>query len=120
MTGRRFVRIMDLHDDPAVIAAYDLAHSVGETPAEVIAAQLRYGIAEMEIFRTGNRLVMLMEVTADFDPDGLDAERGLQGAIDRWHLRMATLQCPPFANGEAWPEAQRVFRQSDHLNGTEG
>lgn len=29
---RRFVRAIDLADDPEVIAAYDAAHRVGETP----------------------------------------------------------------------------------------
>lgn len=119
MTLRRYVRIMDLRDDPATLAAYDRAHMVGQTPVEIVAAQHRHGIAEMEIFRAGNRLVMLMDVTDAFDPDGLDAERAVQDVIDRWHLRMAEYQRPPFADGVAWPEAHRVFRQSDHLTAME-
>ena len=119
MATRRIVRIMDLADDPATLAAYDQAHAPGNTPPEVIAAQLRHGIAELQIYRAGCRLVMLMDVTPDFDPEALDAERHGQAAIDQWHVRMGALQRPPFADGEAWPEAVRVFRQSDHSKETE-
>ncbi|MGN7161858.1 L-rhamnose mutarotase [Sphingomonas sp. SAFR-052] len=101
------------------LAAYDLAHAPGNTPPEVIAAQLRYGIAELQIHRAGCRLVMLMEVTPDFDPAGLDAERHVHPAIDQWHIRMGALQRSPFADGKAWPEAKTVFRQSDHVKGTD-
>lgn len=115
MTLRRQIRIMDLHDDAATLAAYDHAHAIGQTPAKVLDAQHRNGIADMEIFRVGNRLVMLMDVTADFDPQALDAEAAVQAVISNWHRRMGALQRAPFADGVAWPEAQRVFRQSDHM-----
>ena len=46
---RRFVRMIDLTDDPAAIAAYEQAHAPGHTPPEVLASQRRHGIAELEI-----------------------------------------------------------------------
>jgi len=115
----RIVRIMDLAADDATLAACDHAHSVGQTPPEVIAAQVRHGIAELQIYRAGHRLVMVMDVTDAFDPAGLDAEGTVNEAIRAWHIRMAQLQRAPFADNQAWPEAHRVFRQSDHIKDSE-
>jgi L-rhamnose mutarotase len=112
--ARRIVRVMDLADDPEVFAAYHAAHAPGGTPRAVLDAQRRHGIEELEIFRAGNRLVMLMQVAADFDPKALDAESARDPDIAEWHRRMAVLQRAPFADGVGWPEAALVFRQSDH------
>lgn len=116
MKRHRSIRIMDLKDDPETLSAYDRAHSIGQTPVEIVEAQCRHGIDEMEIFRIGNRLVMVLDTNEAFDPDGLEGERLTQDVVDRWHMRMIELQRPPFESGEAWPEARRVFRQSDHLS----
>ena len=115
---RCIVRIMDLADDPATWVDYDAAHAPGGTPLAVIDAQRRHGIADMEIFRTGNRLVMLMHVTAMFDPDALDAEGALDATITAWNRRMEGVQRHPLPGGPAWPEAVLVFRQSDHRQTT--
>lgn len=108
------VRVMDLADDPAVWAEYDAAHAPGNTPQPVLDAQRRHGIADMEIYRAGNRLVMLMYVTDAYDPDALDAEGVSDPAISEWHRRMGVLQRAPFSDGTGWPEAAPVFRQSEH------
>ena len=111
---RRIVRLMDLNNHPDVLEAYELAHQRGNTPAAVLTAQRGHGITEMEIYRAGDRLVMIMEVTDDYDPSALDAESGRAPEIAAWHKRMAELQRAPFADGIAWPEAYLVFRQSEH------
>jgi L-rhamnose mutarotase len=111
---RRIVRVMDLNNRPDLLEAYDLAHQRGNTPAAVLSAQRCHGIAEMEIYRAGDRLVMIMEVTDAYDPAALDAQSARSPEIAAWHQRMAELQRPPFADRVAWPEAHLVFRQSEH------
>jgi L-rhamnose mutarotase len=105
---------MDLNNHPDLLKAYELAHQPGNTPAPVLRAQRRHGIAELEIYRAGDRLVMIMEVTDAYDPAALDAESGHSPEIAAWHKRMAELQKAPFADRIAWPEAHLVFRQSEH------
>ena len=111
---RRIVRVQDLADDPVVFAAYDEAHRPGRTPAAVLDAQRRHGILDLEIFRCANRLVVIMTVTDDFDPDGLDRESAVVPDLVDWHRRMGLLQRRPGKAEQDWPEAQLVFRQSDH------
>ena len=111
---RRIVRVQDLADGPAVFVAYDEAHRPGRTPAAVLDAQRRHGILDLEIFRHTNRLVMIMTVSDDFDPDGLDRESAALPELIEWHRRMGLLQRRPGKAEQDWPEAQLVFRQSDH------
>ncbi|QXT35516.1 L-rhamnose mutarotase [Sphingomonas sanguinis] len=111
--NRRFVRMIDLADDTAAIAAYEAAHSPGNTPAEVLALQRRHGIVELEIYRLGTRLVMLMEVDATFDPEGLDRETAADPVLIEWQRRMGALQ-RPLPGHSGWAELPCIFRQSDH------
>jgi L-rhamnose mutarotase len=111
---RRIVRLMDLNNRPEVLRAYEVAHQRGNTPAAVLSAQRRHGIVELEIYRAGDRLVMIMEVTDDYDPVALDAEGARSPQIAAWHQRMSELQRAPFEDCVAWPEAHLVFRQSEH------
>lgn len=110
---RRIVRMMDLADDPAAIAAYDAAHRPGGTPAAVLESQRRHGIAELAIYRLGTRLVMVMEVTEAFDPQALDRDGATDPDIIAWHREMGALQ-RPVPGAEPWAELPCVFRQSDH------
>ncbi|MDQ1155160.1 L-rhamnose mutarotase [Brevundimonas sp. SORGH_AS_0993] len=116
MRTQRVVRIMDLATDAAAIAAYDEAHRAGRTPVAVVEAQHRHGIVEMEIFRAGHRLVMILTLAEDFDAEGLQRIEREHPELIAWQARMAELQRAPFADGEPWPVAHRVFRQSDHLS----
>ena len=112
--ARRIVRVQDLVDDSSVFAAYEEAHSVGVTPAAVLDAQRRHGILDLEIFRYADRLVMIMTVSDDFDPAGLDRESAVVPDLVDWHRRMGRLQRRPGGAEQDWPEAKLVFRQSDH------
>lgn len=68
---RRFCQALDLIDSPALIAEYQQQH---QRIWPGIAAHLReHGILDMEIYRLGTRLFMIVEVSADFDAAGFDA-----------------------------------------------
>lgn len=110
---RRFVRTIDLVDDRAAIAAYEAAHAPGNTPPAVLDSQRRNGIAELEIFRHGTRLVMVMDVTDAFDPAALDRETQGDPVLTEWQRRMGAFQMPlPGENG--WAAMPCIFRQGDH------
>lgn len=110
---RRFVRMIDLVDSPRVLAEYESAHAPGHVPAPVLASQRRRGVTELDIYRAGDRLVMVMEVGDDFDPAGLDADAASDPQIAAWHRWMATLQ-KPLDGAEGWVDMRPVFRQGDH------
>jgi len=111
---RRIVRVQDLTNNPEVFAAYEKAHSPGHTPAAVLEVQRRHGVLDLEIFRYADRLVMIMTVSKDFDPVGLDRESAIVPELVEWHRRMGALQRRPSGADLDWPEARQVFRQNDH------
>ena len=56
----RYCLALDLKDDPAVIAAYEEHHR--HVWPEIVQSIRDAGVEVLEIYRTGNRLFMVMEV----------------------------------------------------------
>lgn len=105
---------LDLKDDPRLIADYE-AHHRAVWP-EVIDHLRTNGVRDLEIFRLGTRLVMLMETDDDlFDPAAMAAaERGdpkVQAWEElMWKFQEATPWTPPDVK---WTPMQSIFRLSD-------
>ena len=110
------VLLLDLRDEPAAIAAYDAWHAPGAVPAAVIAGIRAAGIADMRIFRTGNRLVMLLDTTAAFDPVAKAERDAADPAIAAWEALMGELQVPIASapSGERWTRAGCIFALDEH------
>ena len=105
---------LDLHDDPQLIAQYE-AHHRAVWP-EVLAHLRAHGVRELEIFRLGTRLVMVMDTDdAAFDAAAMaDAERA-STRLREWEALMWRFQKPtPWTPaGVKWTPMAPVFRLSD-------
>lgn len=109
---------LDLRDDPDLIARYE-AHHRAVWP-EVLAHLRTHGVHELEIFRLGTRLVMLM----DTDDAVLDARRMAAAQHDNprireWEALMWQFQAPtPWTpDGAKWTAMQSIFRLRDAVPG---
>ena len=58
---------LDLKDDPALIAEYERWHTPDCIWPEIVVSIREAGVLDLEIFRTGNRLVLVMDVPEGFD-----------------------------------------------------
>ncbi|CAM5781218.1 L-rhamnose mutarotase [Castellaniella caeni] len=110
---RRDVLMLDLRDDPLLIEQYE-AHHRAVWP-EVRAHLERQGVLDMEIYRLGTRLCMVMEV----DEQKFDAARMRQAeqedpSLQAWERLMWTFQQPtPWTpDGCKWVPARCIFRLS--------
>jgi len=112
----RHVLILDLKDDPDLIARYEAYHRPGGVPDAVLRSIRDAGIAEMEIHRSGNRLVMVMDTTAAFDPAAKAAADAADPAVVAWEALMDAYQqrLPWAPAGVKWLEAERIFALSQH------
>lgn len=102
------VYVLDLVDDPVLIAEYE-AHHRAVWP-EVQAHLRDSGIRACEIFRVGNRLVM--HVTAD-QPVATDGGGGpVPPRVAEWEALMDRYQrrLPFAAPGQKWVLAPPIFR----------
>jgi L-rhamnose mutarotase len=102
---------LDLHDDPELIEHYE-AHHRAVWP-DVLAHLRAHGVRELEIFRLGTRLVMLMETDdAVFDAQRMAAAEHADPRIRAWEELMWQFQRPtPWtAAGTKWTPMTSIFR----------
>jgi L-rhamnose mutarotase len=107
----RHVLLLDLVDDPAAIARYEAWHAAGALPPAIGRSIRGAGIAAMEIYRAGSRLVMVMETGPDFDDAGKASADAADPDVQAWEALMASVQRPVPAAGpnEKWTTARRIF-----------
>ena len=115
----RRVLILDLKDDPALIAAYEAHHGPGAVPEAIVSSIRAAGIEEMEIHRSGNRLVMVMETGPSFDPEAKAVADAADPAVIAWEELMDRYQqrLPWAPDGTKWLEATRIFALSEQSGG---
>ena len=62
---KRYCQTLELRDDPEMIEKYCEVHR--HVWPEIIEGQRQVGILDMQIFRRGRRLFMIMDTVDDFD-----------------------------------------------------
>jgi L-rhamnose mutarotase len=113
---RRFCLALDLVDDAVLIAEYERWHRPGNTPPEVLASIREAGIRQMEIYRIGDRMFMLIEADESYSDEAKAAADAANPHVQAWVALMKPFQRPVPAAGPdgTWIEADRVFRLTDH------
>ena len=109
---QRFCLALDLIDDADSIREYEQYHAPGSAWPEVTQHDLDAGILNIEIFRTGNRMFMILETNDDFDFEKKSAFDATNPKIAAWESLMWKYQQPlPWAKpGEKWILMKRIFK----------
>ena len=115
MTLQRHILLLDLVDDADAIARYEHWHAAGAVPPAVTASIREAGIVAMEIYRSGNRLVMVMETDERFDPTRKAQADAANPAVVAWETQMNSVQRPvPWARTDAkWTRAECIYSLAD-------
>jgi len=108
---KKYCLALDLVDDPALIQEYEYWHKPENGSAEIKKSILDAGITSMEIYRTGNRLFMIMEVSDDFSFEKkakMDAENL---KVQDWETFVWKFQKPLEWSkpGEKWVLIDKIF-----------
>jgi L-rhamnose mutarotase len=111
---RRYALALDLKDDPELIERYEWYHSPEGIWPEVLANIRESGIELMEIYRTGNRLLMILEVDANFSFEAKDRHDAANPKVQEWEALMDQFQARlPWARpGEKWVLMEKIFTTS--------
>lgn len=64
---KRYVQTMELKDSEELIRRYCEAHDELHMRPEVLAGMREVGILEMELYRLGTQVVMIVDAPEDFD-----------------------------------------------------
>ncbi|MEY3446216.1 MAG: hypothetical protein RIR45_971 [Pseudomonadota bacterium] len=110
MSTLRYALALDLKDDDALIAEYELAHK--KIWPEVRDHLREQGVQSMEIYRLGTRLFMVMEVDdALFNAQAKEQAANANPVIVQWEQLMWRYQIPtPWTPaGQKWVEMTRIF-----------
>jgi L-rhamnose mutarotase len=107
----RLCLALDLNDNPELIAEYERWHQADRIWPDILESLRSAGIEEAEIFRTHNRLVLVLEVPDDFSLDAKAAADATNERVVAWEAMMWKYQKPlPWARaGEKWIPMQRIF-----------
>ena len=100
---------LDLKDDPALIASYEQYHQ--KVWPEILASIRDAGIEKMEIYRTGNRLFMIIEVNDSFSFEKKAESDASNPIVQKWEALMSTYQqgLPQAAPGQKWIIMKKIF-----------
>jgi L-rhamnose mutarotase len=81
----------------------------------VVASLRRSGLTALEIFRTGNRLCLILEAPDDFSLEAKAAADASNPQVQAWERLMWTFQrvLPWAAPGEKWVRMQTIFSLAD-------
>ncbi len=112
----RICLALDLVDDAALIAEYEHWHRVGNTDPAVTQSIRDAGIDNMEIYRAGTRLFMIIDANERYSPEDKAQADAANPAVVAWEAKMRRMQHPiPAAGPEgSWHPMGRIFRLTDH------
>ena len=106
---KRYCLALDLKDDAALIAEYEVYHRA--VWPEILDSIKSSGIEQMEIYRTGNRLFMIMEVNESFSFEAKAKADAANAKVQEWETLMWKYQqaLPSARPGEKWILCEKIF-----------
>ena len=106
---KRYCLALDLKNDPALIAEYEEWHR--KVWPEILKSIKDSGISHMEIYRTGNRMFMIMETASDFSFEKKGAADAGNVKVQEWEELMWKFQqpLPGSKPGEKWILMDKIF-----------
>jgi L-rhamnose mutarotase len=109
---KRYSFALDLIDDKALIAEYENWHKAENCWPEIKKSILDAGITQMEIYRTGNRLFMIMDTDETFTFERKEAMDAANTKVQEWEQLMWKFQSSiPWAKpGEKWVLMDEIFQ----------
>ena len=108
---KRYVQILELRDNPEMIAKYRELHSEKSSWKEVRDGIRQVGILEMELYILGTKVVMIVDTPVDFDwQQAMDRLATLPRQAE-WEATVAKMQgCDEHARSdEKWQMMERFF-----------
>jgi len=113
---RQFCLTLDLHDDEGLIREYEQYHQPGYAWPEVIDSIRGSGILDMQIYRSGTQLVMVMSVDDSFSFEDKARQDSQNPKVVEWERLMTKFQrAGADSSADAkWQKMRNVFDLRRH------
>jgi len=108
---KKYCLAVDLIDNPDLINEYEHWHKPENRRPEIMKSITNSGIINMEIYRIGNRLFMLMETDDTFSFEQKATMDAANDKVQDWEQFVWKFQQPlPWAKpGEKWVLMNKIF-----------
>lgn len=108
---KRYCKALTLKDDPQLMAEYKRVHRPENAWPEITQGMKEVGILDMEIYRYGNLLFMIMDTVADFDHDRAMSDLATKPRQSEWEAYVAKFQETDAgaSAGDKWQLLERVY-----------
>ncbi|MDM7926875.1 MAG: L-rhamnose mutarotase [bacterium] len=112
---KRYCKTLELKNDPELIQEYINAHAPEACWPEIAEGMREVGILDMQIYRDGTRLFMIMDTVPDFDHDRAMADLAGKPRQAEWEERMSRFQAASAGAtaGEKWRLMDRIYNMED-------
>ena len=109
----RYCLTLDLKNDPELIREYEEHHR--KVWPGILRSIKEAGIENMEIYRQGTRLFMIMEVNDDFSFEKKQEADSNNAKVQEWEKLMWKYQQPlaGAAAGEKWMLMKKIFELTE-------
>lgn len=106
---KRYCLALDLKNDESLIREYEQYHQ--QVWPEILMSIKGSGIEQMQIYRTGNRLFMIMETNDDFSFEEKAKADAANTKVQEWETLMWKYQqaMPGSKPGEKWVLMEKIF-----------
>lgn len=106
---KRYCLALDLKDDAKLIAEYEMHHK--KVWPEIVDSIKNSGIKVLDIYRTGNRLFMIIEANEEFSFEKKTKMDAADSKVQEWEKIMWKFQqALPWAKpGEKWILMDKIF-----------
>lgn len=110
MAAQKFCLALDLKEDPNLIAEYKQLHE--NIWPEIKKSIQDSGIEVLDIYCTGNRLVMIIEADENFSFEKKDKADAANAKVQEWETLMWKFQqALPWAKpGQKWILMEKIFQ----------
>jgi len=111
MASKRLCFSCDLKDNPTLIEEYKEHHAPGNVWPEITKSIKDVGVLNIQIYLTGNRMFMIMEVDEHFSLDKKSKMDKSNPKVQEWeNLMWNYQQSLPWAKpGEKWVLLNKIF-----------
>ncbi|MGB3779585.1 MAG: L-rhamnose mutarotase [Tunicatimonas sp.] len=109
---RRYCKALTLTDNPELIAEYERVHRPENAWPEITQGMKEVGIIDMEIYRYGTVLFMIMDTVADFNHERAMQELATKPRQSEWEAYVARFQQTEASASakEKWQLLDRIYK----------
>lgn len=108
---------LNLVDEVGAIQVYEEWHQPGKTPPEIIAFFRNQGVEDLQIYRTGNHLFLILDLSDRVSASEFAEASAANGDMQAWANRMSVFQRSIVAvhsSSPNWVAMSTLFNLKDH------